>query len=88
MQKDISVEFNSNSTIETAVSYLNWQTQYGQGNKGHAPTTLTEARQDGPGGGNLHMQSFGGKLDGSSVINWDGDNAALFLCRKCTGRIL
>ncbi len=70
--KGISVEFNSNSTIETAVSYLNWQTEYGQGNKGHAPTTLTEARQDGPGGGNLHMQSFGGKLDGSSVINWDG----------------
>ncbi len=70
--KGISVEFNSNSTIETAVSYLNWQQEYGQGNKGHAPTTLTEARQDGPGGGNLHMQSFGGKLDGSSVINWDG----------------
>jgi TonB-linked SusC/RagA family outer membrane protein len=68
----ISVEFNSNSTIETAVSYLNWQKEYGQGNKGHAPTTLTEARQDGPGGANLHLQSFGGKLNGASVICWDG----------------
>jgi len=68
----ISVEFNSNYTMEKAVSYLNWQKEYGQGNKGHAPTNLTEARQDGPGGFNLHMQSFGGKLDGSSVICWDG----------------
>lgn len=68
----ISVEFNSNSTIEKAVSYLDWQKEYGQGNKGHKPTTLTEARQDGPGGANLHLQSFGGKLDGSSVICWDG----------------
>jgi TonB-linked SusC/RagA family outer membrane protein len=68
----ISVEFNSNYTIEKAVSYLDWQTEYGQGSKGHAPETLTEARQDGPGGANLHLQSFGGKLDGHSVINWDG----------------
>lgn len=70
--KGISVDFNSNYTLEKAVSYLDWQKEYGQGNKGHAPTSLTEARQYGPGGANLHQQSFGGKLNGSPVICFDG----------------
>ncbi|MCD4737371.1 MAG: SusC/RagA family TonB-linked outer membrane protein, partial [Bacteroidales bacterium] len=70
--KGLSVEVNSNYTFDKGVSYLDYQTEYGQGTKGHAPTNLAEANQDGPGGANLHTQSFGGILNDASVIQFDG----------------
>ncbi len=70
--KGVNVEFNTNFTWDKAVSFLNYQKTYGQGTNGHAPTTVDEANIAGPGGANLHTQSFGGKMDGSSVIQWDG----------------
>jgi len=70
--KGLTVEVNSNYTFDKGVSYLDYQTEYGQGTKGHAPVNIDEANLDGPGGANLHTQSFGGKLDGSSVIQFDG----------------
>ena len=70
--KGISIEINSNYVFDQAVSYLDYQTEYGQGTNGVKPTNLAEASQSGYGNCNLHTQSFGGKMDGSSVIQFDG----------------
>ena len=68
----INVEFNSNYTFDQAVSFLDYQTEYGQGTKGIKPTNIATASQSGYGNCNLHTQSFGAKMDGSSVIQFDG----------------
>ena len=65
--KKVVVEFNSNLTMEQAVSFTDWQTQYGIGNKGAKPTTQDEASQYG-------NNSWGDELDGSSVIQFDGES--------------
>ena len=61
----LGVEFNSNTSFENLLVTTDWQTQYGQGNRGEAPTTAIEARDS-------NTDAWGAPLDGSMVINWDG----------------
>jgi TonB-linked SusC/RagA family outer membrane protein len=60
-----TVEFNSNYESEKVINPTNFQYQYGQGAQGVAPTTATAAYNSG-------NASWGAKLDGSSVIQFDG----------------
>ena len=59
------VEFNSNFVFEEAMNHLDAQTEYGHGLKGEKPTTQQLAWDAGE-------FSWGAKLDGSSVIQFDG----------------
>ena len=64
-RKGLGVELNSNATIESVIDYTDYQYEYGHGNAGAAPTN-----QSGANG--INMNSWGSKLDGSSVVQWDG----------------
>ncbi len=63
--KGIGVEVNSNFVAEDLLikKFENYQYVYGAGNNGLKPTTVQEA---------LTSNSWGAKLDGSSVIQFDG----------------
>jgi len=63
--KGIGVEVNSNFVAEDILikKFDGYQYEYGAGNRGVKPTTVQEA---------LTSNSWGGKLDGSSVIQFDG----------------
>jgi TonB-linked SusC/RagA family outer membrane protein len=63
--KDSGIEFNSNYVAETVINPTNWQYVYGQGANNTAPLTLNDAFQSG-------QSSWGGKLDGSNVVQFDG----------------
>lgn len=63
--KGNSIEFNSNYVLETVIDATNWQTVYGQGATGIKPDTKAAAFQAG-------QSSWGAKLDGSNVIQFDG----------------
>ncbi len=41
-----TIDFNSNTTIENARIYSNWQDVYGQGNFGSAPSSMQEAKNN------------------------------------------
>ena len=60
-----SIEFNSNFVAEQAINSTNWQYVYGQGSLGAKPTTAVNAAMFG-------NDSWGAKLDGSQVIQFDG----------------
>ncbi len=64
-REGIGIEINSNFVAEEVVSQTDWQTEYGIGSNGQKPTTLQQAQDFG-------MTNYGGKLDGSSVIQFDG----------------
>ena len=64
-QKGIGVEYNSTFTAETPEVIPDWQYQYGEGKFGTPVTNQQDAISYG-------RLSFGGKLDGSSVIQFDG----------------
>ncbi len=64
-QKGIGVELNSTYTLEKPLTYTDWQYEYGSGTRGNKPTTQQEAIAAG-------LSSWGTKLDGSSVIQFDG----------------
>ncbi len=64
-QQGLNVEFNTNYVMEKAINRLDTQTEYGHGSGGVKPTTLDEALAGGD-------TAWGGKLDGSSVIQFDG----------------
>lgn len=66
-QSGLSVEFNTNYVLERAINRLDTQTEYGHGSGGVKPATLDEALAGGD-------TAWGGKLDGSSVIQFDGVN--------------
>ena len=59
------VDFNSNYVAEKIYNLTNWQYEYGQGANNLKPTTAVGAAQVG-------NSSWGGKLDGSNVIQFDG----------------
>ena len=59
------IEFNSNYVAERAYSLTDWQYEYGQGANNLKPITAVGAAQVG-------NSSWGGKLDGSNVIQFDG----------------
>lgn len=64
-QKGIGLDYNSTFTFETPSIIPDWQYEYGQGQGGLKPTTQNDAINSG-------RLSFGPKLDGSSVIQFDG----------------
>ncbi|MCM4151076.1 SusC/RagA family TonB-linked outer membrane protein [Arenibacter sp. N53] len=61
----LQVEVNSNYVLENAINHLDPQTQYGSGLLGVKPSTQAEAWAAGE-------FSWGAKLDGSSVVQFDG----------------
>ena len=61
----LGVEFNSNTTFEDLLVTTDWQTQYGQGTRGEAPTSALEARD-------TNSSAWGALMNGAPVINWDG----------------
>lgn len=63
--KGNSVEFSSNYVAEQVVDRTDWQYVYGQGANGAKQTTRLAAAQVG-------SSSWGGLLDGSDVIQFDG----------------
>jgi TonB-linked SusC/RagA family outer membrane protein len=63
--KGNSIDFNSNYVVEQVMDRTNWQYVYGQGANGVKPTDVAAALQVGG-------SSWGGKLDGSSVVQFDG----------------
>jgi TonB-linked SusC/RagA family outer membrane protein len=64
-QKGLGVEYNTTFTMETPKNLLDWQYEYGAGTRGQKPTSQTEAIANG-------RMSWGAKLDGSNVIQPDG----------------
>lgn len=61
-----AVELTSSYTLETpVVSYSDFQQEYGHGLSGTVPKTVEMAKLSGP-------SSWGGRLDGSNVIQYDG----------------
>ncbi len=63
--KGNSVDFNSNYVIEQVMDRTDWQYVYGQGANGVKPADATSAAQVGG-------SSWGARLDGSSVVQFDG----------------
>lgn len=63
--KGNGIEFNSNYVAEQVMDLTHWQYMYGQGANNLKPTTQTVAYQSG-------QSSWGGKLDGSDVVQFDG----------------
>ncbi|HVF96120.1 MAG TPA: SusC/RagA family TonB-linked outer membrane protein, partial [Flavisolibacter sp.] len=59
------IEFNSNYVAEKIMDLTDWQYEYGQGANNIKPTTQMAAFQAG-------QSSWGGRLDGSQVIQFDG----------------
>ena len=63
--KGNGVEFNSNYVAEQVMDPTHWQYMYGQGQNNIKPTTALVAFQSG-------QSSWGGRLDGSQVVQFDG----------------
>jgi TonB-linked SusC/RagA family outer membrane protein len=63
--KGNSIEFSSNYVAEQVMDRTNWQYVYGQGANGVKPTDAIAAAQVGG-------SSWGAKLDGSNVVQFDG----------------
>ena len=64
-RKGLGVEINSNTVVESVIDFTNWQYSYGHGNGGNKPVTQSDAN-------GINLNSWGGKLDGSMVMQWDG----------------
>lgn len=65
----LSVEYNMNYMVDKAIDYTDYQYQYGQGQYGAKPANATDAQTTA-------RMSWGAKLDGSQVIQFDGKNYA------------
>lgn len=63
--KSSGIEFNSNYVAEQIINTTNWQYVYGQGANNLKPVDQTSAFQSG-------QSSWGAKLDGTSVVQFDG----------------
>ncbi len=61
----IGIEFSTNYVLEDMIDFTDYQKEYGHGFNGAKPTSQTEALDYG-------LYSYGAKLDGSSVIQFDG----------------
>ncbi|AYB35489.1 SusC/RagA family TonB-linked outer membrane protein [Chryseolinea soli] len=66
---DFAVEYNMNYMADKAANYTDFQYDYGQGLNGAKPTTALEAQQ-------TSRMSWGAKLDGTQVIQYDGNSYA------------
>jgi TonB-linked SusC/RagA family outer membrane protein len=60
----MEVAYNASYTVDEVRDFTNWQYEYGQGNNGKPPTSKENALSS--------ISSWGGKLDGSSVVQFDG----------------
>jgi len=65
-QDGIGVEFNTNFTAEQFINTYDFQSQYGHGTRGEAPQTEAQGLEYGG-------SAWGGKLDGSNVYQFDGE---------------
>ena len=63
--KGAGVEINSNYVVQNVIDNTDWQKTYGQGSDGVAPPTGDDAFETG-------LSSWGAKLDGSQVYQFDG----------------
>ena len=68
-RNSFSVDYNMNYMADKAIDYTDFQYEYGQGQQGAKPGTALEAR-------NSNRMSWGSKLDGSQVIQFDGNTYA------------
>ncbi|HRO47118.1 SusC/RagA family TonB-linked outer membrane protein [Agriterribacter sp.] len=59
------IEINSNLVVEKVNDFTDWQYEYGHGIMGNAPSSAQEANGISP-------NSWGSRLDGSMVFQWDG----------------
>jgi TonB-dependent SusC/RagA subfamily outer membrane receptor len=66
---DFSVEYNLNLMADKAVDNTDFQYEYGQGVGGIKPATVSAAQLSG-------RMSWGAKLDGAQVIQFDGKTYA------------
>lgn len=64
-KRGAGIEINSNIGIESPTSFTDWQYVYGHGVNGNKPATADEAAS-------LNLNSWGAKLDGSPVVQFDG----------------
>lgn len=60
-----TLEFNSNTTVDQVIDLTDWQYEYGNGANGIKPTTAAAAFDAG-------NSSWGARLDGSNVVQFDG----------------
>ena len=63
---DFSVDYNMNLMVDRAIDFTDFQYEYGQGVGGLKPANATAAQASG-------RLSWGAKLDGSQVIQFDGN---------------
>ncbi len=75
----LGVEFSSNTTFENVLVNTDWQEEYGQGTRGQKPETADDART-------TNLFAWGARLDGSQVINWDGQMRPYALVDDRIGR--
>ncbi|MGZ5248472.1 MAG: TonB-dependent receptor domain-containing protein, partial [Flavitalea sp.] len=66
-RKGVGIEINSNLVVEKINNVSDWQYDYGHGTLGAAPTNLEGAN-------NIPLNSWGGKMSGQNVIQWDGES--------------
>ncbi|MEN8118262.1 MAG: SusC/RagA family TonB-linked outer membrane protein [Bacteroidota bacterium] len=64
-RRGLGIEFNSNFVVDQILDYTDYQNEYGHGSRGAKPTTEEEALEFG-------TSSWGAKLDGSNVMQFDG----------------
>ena len=65
-RKGMGVSFNSNTTMDQAVDFYDFQKEYGQGLDGKIPATAGQSLEAG-------LNNWGGKYGGSTT-QWDGVN--------------
>jgi len=63
----MAVEYNANVVADKAINFTDYQYEYGQGQHGLKPVNVTSALNSG-------MYSWGAKLDGSQITQFDGKN--------------
>jgi len=63
--KGSGVEINSNFVVQNVMDNTDWQSTYGQGNDGNKPINGSDAFETG-------LSSWGAKLDGTPVFQFDG----------------
>ncbi len=65
----VSIDYNLNYMVDQAIDFTDFQYTYGQGIYGAKPTTAAEAQT-------YARMSWGARLDGSQVIQFDGNSYA------------
>jgi TonB-linked SusC/RagA family outer membrane protein len=64
-QKGLGVEYNTAFSLESPLTFPDWQYEYGSGSRGLKPVSQSDAVQNG-------RTSWGARLDGSPVVQFDG----------------